>query len=280
MWWMFSTNVLFFWFQTNNPHLWDYFIDFYTIYMLVLFPGFPPHFAKGYKQDYKVNCLWWSSCGVGRRDYNCIAMRTRDYDEQLQFFSSVSPRAILQPAQNTRGQTRGGSLLQYHSGNSLLFPGAIPVAAVGQWGTDNKMPFALCLPRWELMPSCGSRGFFPQRTGVARHWWTSRCAGSSSSRCLGFSSQWATRSRGASTASSLWYIAFWWLLVHGGGIGVIFWAHDGELRLCGSRWCWHTSGAPDAYWSSPDFTSRHLRFPSWKHKAINLALRHSFTLSS
>ncbi|KFO87882.1 ATP-binding cassette sub-family A member 10, partial [Buceros rhinoceros silvestris] len=41
-------------FFTNNPHFWDYFIDFYTLYMLVLFPGFPPHFAKDYKQDYKV----------------------------------------------------------------------------------------------------------------------------------------------------------------------------------------------------------------------------------
>ncbi|NWR66335.1 ABCAA protein, partial [Bucorvus abyssinicus] len=41
-------------FSMNNPHLWDYFVYFYTFYMLVLFPGFPPHFAKGYKQDYKV----------------------------------------------------------------------------------------------------------------------------------------------------------------------------------------------------------------------------------
>ncbi|XP_075375076.1 ATP-binding cassette sub-family A member 10-like [Mycteria americana] len=45
----------------NHPFLsiddlqfWDYFVSFYLIYMLLLFPGFPPHFAMGYMQDYKV----------------------------------------------------------------------------------------------------------------------------------------------------------------------------------------------------------------------------------
>ncbi|NXI40022.1 ABCA9 protein, partial [Galbula dea] len=41
-------------FSLNDPQFWDYFISFYLIYMLVLFPGFPPHFAMGYMQDYKV----------------------------------------------------------------------------------------------------------------------------------------------------------------------------------------------------------------------------------
>uniref|UniRef100_A0A8C3GHQ7 ATP binding cassette subfamily A member 10 n=1 Tax=Cairina moschata TaxID=8855 RepID=A0A8C3GHQ7_CAIMO len=38
----------------NNPRFWDYFVSFYLIYMLLLFPGFPPHFAMGYLQDYKT----------------------------------------------------------------------------------------------------------------------------------------------------------------------------------------------------------------------------------
>ncbi|NWU57048.1 ABCAA protein, partial [Dromas ardeola] len=41
-------------FSVNNPRFWDYFVSFYLIYMLLLFPGFPPHFAMGYMQDYKV----------------------------------------------------------------------------------------------------------------------------------------------------------------------------------------------------------------------------------
>ncbi|NXS90686.1 ABCAA protein, partial [Jacana jacana] len=40
--------------STDNPRFWDYFVSFYLIYMLLLFPGFPPHFAMGYMQDYKV----------------------------------------------------------------------------------------------------------------------------------------------------------------------------------------------------------------------------------
>ncbi|KAM6317252.1 ATP-binding cassette sub-family A member 10-like [Podargus strigoides] len=41
-------------FSTNQPLFWDYFVSFYLVYMLLLFPGFPPYFAMGYKQDYKV----------------------------------------------------------------------------------------------------------------------------------------------------------------------------------------------------------------------------------
>ncbi|NXY75912.1 ABCAA protein, partial [Glareola pratincola] len=41
-------------FSVNNPRFWDFFVSFYLIYMLLLFPGFPPHFAMGYMQDYKV----------------------------------------------------------------------------------------------------------------------------------------------------------------------------------------------------------------------------------
>ncbi|NXY37325.1 ABCA9 protein, partial [Pomatorhinus ruficollis] len=37
-----------------NPQFWNYFISGNVIYMLLLFPGFPPHFAMGYTQDYKV----------------------------------------------------------------------------------------------------------------------------------------------------------------------------------------------------------------------------------
>ncbi|KAM9222080.1 ATP-binding cassette sub-family A member 10-like [Leptosomus discolor] len=50
-------------FSMNNSPFWDYFISFYLVYMLVLFPGFPPHFAMGYTQDYKVKAhaqLWIS----------------------------------------------------------------------------------------------------------------------------------------------------------------------------------------------------------------------------
>ncbi|NXA95419.1 ABCA9 protein, partial [Melanocharis versteri] len=41
-------------FSLFNPKYWDYFMYFYFIYMLLLFPGFPPHFAMGYTQDYKA----------------------------------------------------------------------------------------------------------------------------------------------------------------------------------------------------------------------------------
>ncbi|XP_004946289.2 ATP-binding cassette sub-family A member 10 [Gallus gallus] len=38
----------------DNARFWDYFVSFYLMYMLLLFPGFPPHFAMGYLQDYKT----------------------------------------------------------------------------------------------------------------------------------------------------------------------------------------------------------------------------------
>uniref|UniRef100_A0A8C0EA16 ABC transporter domain-containing protein n=1 Tax=Bubo bubo TaxID=30461 RepID=A0A8C0EA16_BUBBB len=41
-------------FSINDPRFWDSFVVFYLIYMLLLFPGFPPHFAMGYMKDYKV----------------------------------------------------------------------------------------------------------------------------------------------------------------------------------------------------------------------------------
>ncbi|XP_027746188.1 ATP-binding cassette sub-family A member 10-like [Empidonax traillii] len=41
-------------FPLNYQPYWDYFIPFYLVYMVLLFPGFPPHFAMGYTQDYKV----------------------------------------------------------------------------------------------------------------------------------------------------------------------------------------------------------------------------------
>uniref|UniRef100_A0A8C3R615 ABC transporter domain-containing protein n=1 Tax=Cyanoderma ruficeps TaxID=181631 RepID=A0A8C3R615_9PASS len=37
-----------------NSQFWDYFISGNVIYMLLLFPGFPPHFAMGYTQDCKA----------------------------------------------------------------------------------------------------------------------------------------------------------------------------------------------------------------------------------
>uniref|UniRef100_A0A8B9FUL4 ABC transporter domain-containing protein n=1 Tax=Amazona collaria TaxID=241587 RepID=A0A8B9FUL4_9PSIT len=40
---------------SSDPQFWDYFVSFYLFYMLLLFSGFPPHFAMGYMQDYKVN---------------------------------------------------------------------------------------------------------------------------------------------------------------------------------------------------------------------------------
>ncbi|KFO52992.1 ATP-binding cassette sub-family A member 9, partial [Corvus brachyrhynchos] len=39
-------------FSLFSPRYWDYFMFVYFIYMLLLFPGFPPHFAMGYTQDF------------------------------------------------------------------------------------------------------------------------------------------------------------------------------------------------------------------------------------
>ncbi|KFQ98694.1 ATP-binding cassette sub-family A member 10, partial [Nipponia nippon] len=58
-------------FSIDEPQFWDYFVSFYLVYMLLLFPGFPPHFAMGYMQDYKVNSLKQGRFGVGRRAYWC-----------------------------------------------------------------------------------------------------------------------------------------------------------------------------------------------------------------
>ncbi|NXI80967.1 ABCA9 protein, partial [Rhipidura dahli] len=41
-------------FSLFSPLYWNYFMFIYLIYMLLLFPGFPPHFAMGYTQDYKA----------------------------------------------------------------------------------------------------------------------------------------------------------------------------------------------------------------------------------
>ncbi|XP_010719766.1 ATP-binding cassette sub-family A member 10 [Meleagris gallopavo] len=41
-------------YSTDHEQYWDSFVPFYLIYMLLLFPGFPPHFAMGYLQDYKT----------------------------------------------------------------------------------------------------------------------------------------------------------------------------------------------------------------------------------
>ncbi|XP_048179909.1 ATP-binding cassette sub-family A member 10-like isoform X1 [Corvus hawaiiensis] len=41
-------------FSLFSPRYWDYFMFVYFIYMLLLFPGFPPHFAMGYTQDCKM----------------------------------------------------------------------------------------------------------------------------------------------------------------------------------------------------------------------------------
>ncbi|NXH91899.1 ABCAA protein, partial [Edolisoma coerulescens] len=41
-------------FSLFSPGYWDFFMSFYLIYMLLLFPGFPPHFAMGYTQDHKA----------------------------------------------------------------------------------------------------------------------------------------------------------------------------------------------------------------------------------
>ncbi|NXM64636.1 ABCA9 protein, partial [Illadopsis cleaveri] len=41
-------------FSLFNPRFWNYFIAGNVMYMLLLAPGFPPHFAMGYTQDCKV----------------------------------------------------------------------------------------------------------------------------------------------------------------------------------------------------------------------------------
>ncbi|NXI20838.1 ABCA9 protein, partial [Sterrhoptilus dennistouni] len=41
-------------FSLVNPQFWNFFIAGNVMYMLLLFPGFPPHFAMGYTQDCKV----------------------------------------------------------------------------------------------------------------------------------------------------------------------------------------------------------------------------------
>ncbi|NWZ96371.1 ABCA9 protein, partial [Nesospiza acunhae] len=51
-------------FSLDNPTYWGYIMSVYLIYMLLLFPGFPPHFAMGYTQDCKVNSLGWSRFGA------------------------------------------------------------------------------------------------------------------------------------------------------------------------------------------------------------------------
>uniref|UniRef100_A0A674KDI6 ABC transporter domain-containing protein n=1 Tax=Terrapene triunguis TaxID=2587831 RepID=A0A674KDI6_9SAUR len=38
----------------NRPETWDYFISSYLIFLLLLLPGFPPHFAMNSIQDYKI----------------------------------------------------------------------------------------------------------------------------------------------------------------------------------------------------------------------------------
>ncbi|NXS08927.1 ABC8B protein, partial [Neodrepanis coruscans] len=41
-------------FSLYHPGYWNFFLFFYIVYMLLLFPGFPPHFAMGYMQDYQA----------------------------------------------------------------------------------------------------------------------------------------------------------------------------------------------------------------------------------
>ncbi|XP_066056360.1 ATP-binding cassette sub-family A member 9-like isoform X2 [Chamaea fasciata] len=41
-------------FSLFNPQFWNFFISINLIHMLLLFPGFPPHFAMGYTQDCKA----------------------------------------------------------------------------------------------------------------------------------------------------------------------------------------------------------------------------------
>ncbi|NXJ10029.1 ABCAA protein, partial [Odontophorus gujanensis] len=59
-------------FSVNNPQFWDYFVSFYLIYMLLLFPGFPPHFAMGHLQDYKTAaCVQLRVSGLFPSAYWC-----------------------------------------------------------------------------------------------------------------------------------------------------------------------------------------------------------------
>lgn len=53
----------------------------------------------------------------------------------------------------------------------------------------------------------------------------------------------------------------------------------GRTKMHECSQCWHTYRFPNPYCPSPRFTS-YEDFPSWKWKAINLVLIHSFTLSS
>ncbi|XP_058708210.1 ATP-binding cassette sub-family A member 10-like [Poecile atricapillus] len=41
-------------FSLFSPGYWDYFMSIYLVYMMLLAPGFPPHFAMGYTQDCKA----------------------------------------------------------------------------------------------------------------------------------------------------------------------------------------------------------------------------------
>lgn len=92
-------------FQRGDPQFWDYFVTFYLFYMLLLFPGFPPQFAMGYMQDYKVN---GGRFGVHRRDYNCVDTRKFEYDAMSSFapnnssFHCVFPGGSSCPAEGLR----------------------------------------------------------------------------------------------------------------------------------------------------------------------------------
>uniref|UniRef100_A0A8C3FS83 ABC transporter domain-containing protein n=1 Tax=Chrysemys picta bellii TaxID=8478 RepID=A0A8C3FS83_CHRPI len=46
--------LIFFHPQENRPEIWNYFISSYLIILLLLLPGFPPHFAMNSVQDYKI----------------------------------------------------------------------------------------------------------------------------------------------------------------------------------------------------------------------------------
>lgn len=92
---MFSTEVLFFCFQIDNARFWDYFVSFYLMYMLLLFPGFPPHFAMGYLQDYKVNSLKCSKSYMSRRITTVLPQGHLSMMGILRLFSV---RPALQPA--------------------------------------------------------------------------------------------------------------------------------------------------------------------------------------
>lgn len=69
----------------------------YLVYTLLLFPGFPPHFAMGYMQDCKVNSLGWSRFGVGRRDHNCTARRMFEY-RAMESFRLENTSEVTEPS--------------------------------------------------------------------------------------------------------------------------------------------------------------------------------------